>query len=59
MTIGVVSVKAITTILAAAVGAGIDMIGAELLFAIDARLRGRNIAHGTQRQSDRVRRNVG
>jgi hypothetical protein len=59
MTIGVVSVKAITTILVAAVGAGIDMIGAEWLLAIEARLAGRNTAYGTERQGNCVRRRVG
>ena len=59
MTIGVVSVKASTTILGAAVGAGIDMVDAELLFAVDARLCGCDTAHGTERQGDYVRRRVG
>jgi len=59
MTIGVVSVKAITTILVAAVGAGIDMIGAELLLAIEAKLAGCDIAHRTERQGGCVRRRVG
>ena len=59
MTIGVVSVKASTTILVAAVGAGIDMVDAELLFAIEARLAGRDTAHGTLRQSDCVRWRAG
>jgi hypothetical protein len=59
MTIGVVGVKAITTILVAAVGTGIDMIGAKLLFAIEARLAGRDIAHGTERQGDCARRRIG
>jgi hypothetical protein len=59
MTIGVVSVKASTTILVAAVGAGIDMVDTELLFAIAARLAGRDAAHGTERQSDCVRWMVG
>jgi hypothetical protein len=59
MTVGVVSVKAITTILVAAVGAGINMIGAKLLFAIEARLAGRDTAHRTERQGDCVRRRVG
>ena len=58
MTIGVVRFKAITAIMVAAVGAGIDMIGAELLFAIEARLAGRDTAHRTERQSGRVRRKV-
>jgi len=59
MTIGVVSVKASTTILGAAVGAGIDMGDAELLFAVEARLRGCDTAHGTERQGECVRRRVG
>jgi hypothetical protein len=59
MTIGMVGVKAITTILVAAVDAGIDMIGAKLLFAIEARLAGRDTAHGTERRGDCVRRRVG
>jgi hypothetical protein len=59
MTIGIVSVKASTTILVAAVGAGIDMVGTELLFAIEARLAGGDTAHGTERQGDGVRRRVG
>jgi hypothetical protein len=59
MTIGVVSVKAITTILVAAVGAGIDMIDAELLLAIEARLARRNTAYRTERQGDCVRHRVG
>ena len=59
MTIGVVSVKAITAILVVAIGAGINMIGAELLFAIEARLAGRDTAHGTERQGNCVRRRVG
>jgi len=59
MTIGVVSVKAITTILVAAVGAGIDMTGAELLLAIEAKLAGCDIAYRTERQRDCVRRRVG
>jgi len=59
MTIGVVSVKASTTILGAAVGAGIDMVDAELLFAVEARFRGCDTAHGTERQGDCVRRRVG
>ncbi len=50
MTIGMVGVKASTTILAAAVGAGIEMVGAELLFAIEARLARGDTAHGTERQ---------
>jgi hypothetical protein len=48
VTIGVVSVKASTTILGGAVSAGIDMVGAELLFAIEARLAGRDTANGTE-----------
>jgi hypothetical protein len=59
MTIGVVSVKASTTILVAAVGAGIDMVDAELLFAIEARLAGRDTAHGTERQGGCVKRRAG
>jgi hypothetical protein len=59
VTIGVVSVKAITAILVATVGAGIDMADAELLFAIEARFAGLDIAHGTERQGDCVRRRVG
>jgi hypothetical protein len=59
MTIGVVSVKAITTVLVAAVGTGIDMIDAELLFAIEASLAGRDTAHGTERKGDCVGRRVG
>jgi len=59
VTIGVVSVKAITAILVATVGAGIDMADAELLFAIEARFGGRNTAYGTERQCDCVRRRVG
>jgi hypothetical protein len=35
------------------------MIGAKLLFAIEARLAGRDTAHGTERQGDCVRRRVG
>jgi hypothetical protein len=56
MTIGVVSVKASTTILGVAVSAGIDMVGAELLFAIETRLAGGDAAHGTERRGERVRR---
>jgi hypothetical protein len=56
MTIGLVSVKAITAILVATVGAGINMVGAELLFAIETRLVGRNAANRTKRQSDCARR---
>jgi len=59
MTIGVVSVKASTTILGAAVGAGKDMVDAELLFAVEARLCGCYTAHGAERQGDSVRRRVG
>ena len=58
MTIGVVSFEAIATIVVAAVGAGIDMIGAELLFAVAAKLAGRDTAHGTGRQGDCVRGRV-
>jgi hypothetical protein len=50
VTIGAVSVKAITTILVATVGAGIDMVGAEVLIAIEARLAGLYIANGTERR---------
>jgi len=59
MTIGVVSVKAITTILVTAVGAGINMIGAELLLAIETRLAGRDVAHRTEMHGDFVRRRTG
>jgi len=58
MTVGVVSVKAITAILVAAVGAEINMVGTELLFAIEARLAGCNTTHGTERQGDCVRRRI-
>ena len=58
MTIGVVSVKASTTILVATVGAEIDMVGTELLFAIEARLAGCDTAHGTERQGDCVRQRI-
>ena len=56
MTVGVVSVKAITTILVAAVGTEINMVSAELLFAIEARFAGCDTTDGTERQGDRVRR---
>ena len=56
MTIGTVSFKAITAIMVAAVGAAIDMIGAELLFTIEAGLAGRDTAHRTERQGGCVRR---
>lgn len=59
VTIGVVRVKAVATILIATVGTGIDMVGAELLFAIEARFAGLNIAHGTERNDDCVMRRVG
>jgi hypothetical protein len=59
VTIGVVSVKAITTILVATVGAGIDVVGAELLFAIEARLVGLDIANRTKRQDGGVRQRIG
>ena len=58
MTVGVVRVEAITTIVVATVGAGVNMVGAELLFAIEARLAGWNTAHGTERQGDGVRRRI-
>lgn len=44
-----VGVKANTAVVVAAVGAGIDMVGAELLFAIETRLGRRNAADGTKR----------
>lgn len=50
VTIGVVSLKASTTILVTTVGAGINMGNAELLLAIGARLGGRETAHRTERQ---------
>ena len=56
VTIGVVRVKTIATILVAAVGAEINMVGTELLFAIEARLAGCDTTHGTERRGDCVRR---
>ena len=56
MTVGVVSVKASATILGAAVGADINMVDTELLFAIEARLAGRNTAHEAERQGVCIRR---
>ena len=59
MTIGMMSVKASTTILVATVGAEIDVVGTELLFAIEARLAGCDTAHGTEWQGDCVRQRIG
>ena len=47
MTVGMVGLKAITAVLVAAVGAGIKVIGAELLFAFETRPDRSNAADGT------------
>lgn len=50
MTVDMMGIKAITAVVVATVGAGIDMVGAELLFAIETRFGGSDVAHGTERQ---------